>query len=515
MSQTRREFLRTTATATALATVGGAIALSPRDARSAEPVDGPRSPAARKKNVLLLVFDDMRPALGCYGHPLVKSPNIDRLAKTGMVFERTYCQQAVCAPSRASMLTGRRPDTTKIYDLETHIRTTMPDVVTLQQHFRNSGYFTEGIGKVNHPRLEDAPSYSVPHRNAEGGNWVTPENLKLQKEGGKVAGDTYDSEPSGPRTMRAKAFESADLPDDAFIDGKMTQMAIESLGRVAPRATAASASERQPFFLSLGFRKPHLPFSAPSKYWALYDRATIPLPYRKTPTNVPDVALVNWLELRTFSGIPDVGPCSDDMTRELIHAYYACMSFVDTQVGRILAELDRLDLRKDTIIVLWSDHGVKLGEHGMWSKHTNFEEDTHVPLIIADPDYAAGSRTRALAESVDLYPTLAELCGLPPVEGLEGTSLVPLMVDPTQRWKSAAFSQYPRPGNIMGYSMRTDRYRYNEWVDRATREVKARELYDMTNDPECRVNLAPNDDQAALIAQLHGQLTAGWQAARP
>lgn len=304
MSQTRREFLRTTA----IASVGGAIALSPRGARSAEPVDAPRSPAARKKNVLFLVFDDMRPALGCFGHPLVKSPNIDRLAKTGMVFERTYCQQAVCAPSRASMLTGRRPDTTKIYDLETHIRTTMPDVVTLQQHFRSNGYFTEGIGKVNHPRLEDAPSYSVPHRNAEGGNWVTPENLKLQKEGGKVAGDTYDSEPSGPRTMRANAFESATLPDEAFIDGKMTQMAIESLGRVAPRATAASASERQPFFLSLGFRKPHLPFSAPSQYWALYDRATIPLPYPKAPTNVPDVALVNWLELRTFSGIPDVGP---------------------------------------------------------------------------------------------------------------------------------------------------------------------------------------------------------------
>jgi arylsulfatase A-like enzyme len=247
----------------------------------------------------------------------------------------------------------------------------------------------------------------------------------------------------------------------------------------------------------------------------LYDRATIPLPYPKPPTNVPDIALVNWLELRTFSGIPDAGPCSDDTTRELIHAYYACMSFVDAQVGRILAELDRLDLRKDTIIVLWSDHGVKLGEHGMWSKHTNFEPDTHVPLIIADPDYAAGLRTRALAESVDLYPTLAELCGLPPVEGLEGTSLLPLMVDPTRPWKSAAFSQYPRPGNIMGYSMRTDRYRYNEWVDRATREVKARELYDMMNDPECRVNLAPNADQAALIVQLHGQLTAGWQAARP
>ncbi len=510
MSQSRREFLFTTA----IAGVSGAMALSPLG----QPLAGQPSmmqPLARKKNILFLAFDDMRPVLGCYGHPLVQSPNIDRLAKSGMVFERTYCQQAVCAPSRASMLTGRRPDTTKIYDLATHIRTTMPDVVTLQQHFKNNGYFTEGIGKVNHPRLEDERSYSVPHRDAAGTTWVTPENLTLQKVGGKIAGDTYDSEPSGPKTMRANATETANLPDDAYVDGKATQMAIESLGRVAMRATSTVASERQPFFLSLGFRKPHLPFSAPARYWDLYDRSTIPLPYQEKPKDVPDLALVNWLELRAFSDMPDTGPCSADQTRELIHGYYACVSFVDAQVGKLLAELDRLDLRKDTIVVLWADHGVKLGEHAMWSKHTNFEPDTRIPLIIADPDQPAGTRTRALTESVDVYPTLAELCGLPLVAGLEGTSLVPLMSDPTRPWKKAAFSQYPRPGNIMGYSMRTDQFRYNAWMDRTTHEVKARELYDMTNDPDCRVNLAPDAAQAARIAQLHAQLTAGWQAARP
>lgn len=510
MEHNRRDFLRKAA----FLGLGGIAAASSLSTPLAAEIARLGAPGARRKNVLFIAIDDLRPELGCYGHAMVRSPNIDRLAKSGTLFERAYCQQAVCAPSRASLLTGRRPDTTKVYDLKTHIRTTMPNVVALQQHFKNNGYFSEGIGKLFHPGLEDDASYSVPHRNPPGGNWVTEENIRMQTVGGKLTKDTgNDAESTGTTRMRPNATESADVPDDAYIDGKMSVMAIESLQRLAPKATATKAGERQPFFLGVGFRKPHLPFCAPKKYWDLYDRSKIPLPYKERPKNAPDVAFTTWGELRSYSDIPDVGPTDDAKTRELIHGYYACVSFVDAQVGKLLAALDRLGLRKDTIVVVWGDNGWKLGEYSAWSKHTNFELDTHTPLIIADPDHRPG-RTAALTEFVDVYPTLCTLCGLPLPEGLEGVSAEPLLQNPRRPWKKAAFSQYPRQG-IMGYSMRTDRYRYTEWRETKTGDVKFKELYDLANDPLCKESIVAEPGQEKIVATLHGMMADGWQKAQP
>ena len=301
MNHTRRDFL----SSAAVLGVGGVISYSPLRNLFGETLSGLTSIAARRKNVLFIAVDDLRPELGCYGHPMVKSPHIDALAKSGVVFERTYCQQAVCGPTRASLLTGKRPDTTKVYDLKTHIRTNLPDVVTLQQHFKNNGYFSEGMGKLFHGGLEDEPSYSTPHRNPKGPQYALEQNLKLLTEGGKQT--KTDSDEGG--RMRAAATECADVPDNAYLDGKLAEMAIESLNRLAPKATAKNEKDRQPFFLGVGFRKPHLPFIAPKKYWDLYDRTKIPLPYPDKPKNAPDIAFANWGELRSYSDIPDVGYC--------------------------------------------------------------------------------------------------------------------------------------------------------------------------------------------------------------
>ncbi len=512
MKHTRREFLTTTAVIGA----GGMIGLSPLKKLFGASTEKIASITGRRKNVLFIAIDDLRPELGCYGHPMVKSPNIDSLAKQGVLFERTYCQQAVCGPTRASLLTGKRPDTTKIYDLKTHIRTTMPDVVTLQQHFKNNGYFSEGIGKLFHVGLEDQASYSIPHNAGKGSAYVLEENLKLLKEGGKVTVDTgNNAESTGATRMRAHPTECADVADDAYLDGVLTNLALSSLNKLAPKAKAASADDKQPFFLAVGFRKPHLPFCAPKKYWDLYDRDKITLPYPDKPKNAPDIAFTTWGELRSYSDIPDVGELDEAKTRELIHGYYACVSYTDAQVGKLLAELDRLDLRKDTVVIIWGDHGWKLGEYSQWCKHTNFELDTHVPMIISDPDLPQGVKTNALTEFVDIYPTLADLCGLPIAEDLEGTSLVPLFRDPKRSWKKAAFSQYPRPKNIMGYSMRTDQYRYTEWIDQKTNEVKERELYDLKNDPVCKESIVYKPEYKNLIADLHEMLSAGWKKAKP
>ncbi len=512
MSQSRRDFLLNSA----LFGLGAAVGLSPvrkifGDTLSSSSTSMLGKTIARRKNVLFLAIDDLRPELGCYGHPMVKSPNIDALAKSGVVFDMTYCQQAVCGPTRASLLTGRRPDTTKVWDLKTHIRDTMPDVVTLQQHFKNNGYFSQGIGKLFHSGKEDAASYSVPHKYPKAPTYALTENADKLKVGGKETKE--DSEGNGK--MKGPSTECADVPDNTYEDGKLTEMGIKALNELAKKATIKDEKERQPFFLGLGFRKPHLPFIAPKKYWDLYDRSKIPLPYPLKPKNVPDVAFANWQEMRAYSDIPDVGPCDEAKTKELIHGYYACVSYTDALVGKVLAELDRLDLRKDTIIILWGDHGWKLGEYSMWCKHSNFELDTHVPMIISDPDMPKGLRTSALTEYVDIFPTLTELCGLPQSEGMEGVSMVPLLTNPNQSWKKAAFSQYPRPKNIMGYSIRTERYRYNEWIDQKNNKVVARELYDLKNDPLCKECIVEYPEHKELVAKLHEQLKAGWQAAKP
>jgi len=510
-------------------------------------------------NVLFLVVDDLRPELGCYGRDYIKSPNIDGLAKAGMVFNHAYCQQAVCSPSRTSVMTGVRPDTSKVWDLVTSFRTTMPDVVTLGQQFKANGYFVQGMGKIYHGGLNDPDTWTVP--------WVDPKapvyaiqadadlvgkNLEPVDEDGAdnkgtspksysmpntnaaskaaAAGDSPDKkakkkgkkskaggDEGGKANSRGPIYECADVPDNTFEDGKTADLAVKTLDSISKQS--------QPFFLAVGFRKPHLPWVAPKKYWDMYDPAKIDLaPNQFTPIDAPEYAVLpNDGEVRAYKGVPPSGPIPPEIQHKLKQAYFAGVSYSDAQIGRVLAELDRLNLRTNTIIVLWGDHGWKLGEHMAWGKHSNVENDVNAPLIFSVPGMkTAGSRTDALSEFVDIYPTLCDLAGIPLPGHLEGASLKPVLDDPNRQWKPAAFSQYPRTashtgaGKLMGYTMRTDRYRFTVWVgDKDHSKVDATELYDHQTDPQENYNLAKKPENAELVAKLMAQWKLGWQGAKP
>jgi len=459
-----------------------------------------------KPNVLFVAVDDLRPAIGAYGDPIAKTPAMDALVARGVAFNRAYCQQAVCSPSRTSLLTGRRPDTTKVYDLVKHFRSGLPDVVTLPQHFKNNGYHTLAMGKIYHGGLDDLPSWSEP-------TWMpkvrshSPEaqaRLAQQKEEWKAKG-------KDPGRARGVPYESPDVADDRLPDGAIASHAIEKL-------RAFKQNPQQPFFMAVGFLKPHLPFIAPKKYFDLYQPSQFKLPpNRQLPEGAPAWVGNNSGELRAYLDIPQQGPVPDEQALKLIHAYYAAASYMDAQLGRILAELDTLDLAKNTIVIFWGDHGWSLGEHGLWCKHTNYEDSTRVPLIIAGPGVqAAGARTDALVEFVDIYPTLSDLAGLPAALGLEGLSFKPLLSDPKRPWKRAAFSQYPRSmpphGQGMGYTIRTHRWRLVEW--RAKGQPVAWELYDHQQDPAETVNLAGAAEHQKTLEELKTILAEGWDKTR-
>ncbi len=491
---TRRGFLGTALAAV----VGQACQLSAATAWA--------GPAGRRRNVLFIAVDDLRNELGCYGVQGIRAPNIDRLAAGGTTFDRAYCQQAVCSPSRTSLLTGCRPDTTKVYDLVTHFRKSLPDVVTLPQQFKNHGYFTRSVGKIYHPGSDDKPSWSEPAPRVNRPTYALEENKALvARKTAAIAGKESATPSARSNATKGPAYECADVPDNTYSDGAIADAAIEMLRR----------AKDKPFFLAVGFLKPHLPFVAPKKYWDLYRRDEIPMaPNPFAPKDAPKIALTDWGELRAYEDIPRLGPLTEDQARTLKHGYYACVSYMDAQLGRVLAELDRLGLREQTVVVLWGDHGWKLGEHGAWCKHTNFENDTHAPLICGAPGQkAVGRHTQALVEFVDIYPSLCELAGLPLPSHLEGTSFASLLDAPQRPWKKAAFSQYPRGGGVMGYSMRTDRYRLTRWLNRNGTEA-ARELYDHQNDPQENANVADRPENKAVAEELTKQMQAGWKAVR-
>lgn len=458
-------------------------------------------PEANRPNILFIAVDDLRPKLGCYGDTDAITPNIDRLAERGVLFENAYCQQAVCAPSRASLMSGRRPDKTKVWNLSTHFREALPDVVTLPQYFKQHGYHTQSVGKIYHDpaSAQDPVSWSVP--------------AKLAVTG--TAGPKYvlDSNINQKGSWKAAATENADVPDSAYVDGKVSKAAVAILQKI----------KAKPFFLAVGFRRPHLPFSAPKKYWSMYDRELLQLPVNPTsPEGTPKIALHKSKELRGYTDIPKSGEISEQKIRELLHGYYASTTYVDAQIGKLLNTLEALDLMKNTIIVLWSDHGYHLGEHDLWSKTTNFELDTRVPLIISTPRHKGKPmRTNALVELVDIYPTLTDIAGLPEPEGVEGSSMNPLLTDPELKWKKAVFSQFPRPWfyknqpEVMGYSVRTRDYRYTQWQDFTTGEVKYEELYDHRNDPGETMNVVEKEAYSHQVKNLSQILKQGWEKARP
>jgi len=483
------------------------------------------APAARP-NVLFIAVDDLRPELGCYGRDHIKSPNIDALARSGIVFERAYVQQAVCSPSRTAVLTGLRPDTTRVWDLVTSFRVAQPDTITLGQTFKNAGYFVQGMGKIYHGKLNDEASWSVPWGTPKADTYAIAENTSAGEP--KAAGEPDDAAPAPAGKKKKKdaatdseeggkgkgaAYECADVPDNTYADGKVADLAVTTLGDLAKKD--------QPFFLAVGFVKPHLPFVSPKKYWDLYDPATITLPENPFyPKDAPSYAIRKTNgEIYAYKGIPAKGePFSPKLVRNLRHGYYAAVSYTDAQIGKVLAELDRLDLRKNTIVILWGDHGWKLGEHNAWCKHSNAENDTNSPLILSAPGMKkTGIRTKALVEFVDIYPTLADLAGIPAPAYLEGVSAKPLLDNPERPWKNAAYSQYPRSenGGLMGYSMRTDRYRFTVWVKTSDKtQVDATELYDHQLDPQENTNLANDPAHAAEVARLMVQWRAGWQGTR-
>ncbi|MGJ8654608.1 MAG: sulfatase [Opitutaceae bacterium] len=518
---------------------------------------------AKRPNVLFIAIDDLRPELGTYGSSIAVTPNIDKLAAQGLQFDRAYCQQAICGPSRASVLSGARPDTIGITHNYVKLRQLNPDIVTLPQQFMANGYDAVFIGKIFHhgdldpaswnrePAYDRLPADTAPMKDG----FALPENKQLKKDTAKEMFAKYGDVARFGLAM-GPAYESADVPDNTYIDGFHTDLAIETLKELVEE-------NGKPFFFGFGMNKPHLNWVAPKKYWDLYDRDSIPMAAQPDgPEGGAEVGLHPSFELRVRAGIPKLGPIDDELARTLKHSYLACVSYVDSQIGRMLEALEASGERDNTIIILWSDHGFHLGDMGLWCKATNYEIATRVPLIIWTPDMAEkaqGAKTDALVELVDMYPTLCDLAGIDQPDHLEGTSFVPLLEDPELPWKTAAFSQFPSPAlrewgafpirpamretyfgpllmevedeikaqmgekwerdlfenHLMGYAIRTDRFRMIAWKDTRVEigQPVYVELYDHKNDPEETTNVAA--DYPDLVQELLHEIDVGWQANLP
>jgi len=506
MSLRRGELLTRVLAAALLACAVGLFGSSPR--LLAAESDGPQP----KYNVVFIGVDDLRPVLGCYGNPVVKTPHLDALAARGTVFRRAYCQWPSCLPSRTSLLTGLRPDTLR----DANFRQWLPDHVPLPQHFKNHGAFCMSFGKMYH--RQDPVSWSVQKWIPKGNPWypiyAKPETLALQQQKVQQQKGNRPNKPpdwwgfqEGRNTRWAKAIASEDpeVPDNVLFDGQLADRVIEVLRE----------HREERFFLAPGFFRPHLPFIAPKKYYDMYPPESLKLPEnRYLPEGAPSFVHYDSAESRSYLDVPKSGqPITDEKQLDLLRGYYASVSYVDAQIGRVLDELDRLGLTEETVVMLWSDHGYHFGEHGTWNKLTNFEEATRSTLIVSAPGQSQpGTATDGLVEHVDMYPTLCELCGLPVPEGLEGTSFAPPMEGPSRAWKKAAFSQ-ANPRGRTGRTMRTHRYRYTEWTK--GREVVAVEVYDHQTDPGENVNLAGKPDNQGLVDELAKTFRAGWRGAVP
>lgn len=447
----------------------------------------PAEAAERKLNVLFIAVDDMNNDLACYGHGLVKSPNIDRLARMGVKFDRAYCQFPLCSPSRSSLMTGLRPGTTRVFNLQYHFRTGLPDVVTLPQMFKNNGYYAARVGKIYHygnpgdigtSGLDDPPSWN---------HFVNPAG----RDKTVLESDIINYTPRRGLGS-AMCFLSDKLgKDEEHTDGKVAVEGVKLLEQNA----------NKPFFLAIGFYKPHTPYVAPAKYFDLYPMDAIQMPREPAEhlKNVPRPALASTAPLPYFG-------VTVDQARECKQAYYAAISFVDAQIGKLLDTMDRLKLWDNTVVVFWSDHGYHLGEHGLWMKQSLFEESARVPFIVIAPGARGNGKACArTVEFVDIYPTLAELCGLTPPSNLEGASLKPLLDDPSRPWNRPAFTQVQR-GEFPGYSVRTERWRYTEWDD----GQRGTQLYDHDADPHEYTNLVNDPKHAKVVDEMKALVKKNW-----
>jgi len=517
----------------------------------------------KKPNILFIAVDDLRPELGCYESEIAVSPNIDKLATEGLLFNKAYCQQAICSPSRASLMTGARPETINVIENFTFFRDENPDIITLPQHFKNNGYEVTHTGKIYHkPGFADPelswsrlPAYDkmTIEKSKTPGGFALEENQEMYRKNMADVIAKYGK--NAPRNGLGKgpAYENADVPDTFYEDGYNAELAIVTLKDMLEK------NPDKPFFLGMGMKKPHLDWLAPKKYWDMYSREDIKLTTQTSaPENGAAMGLHPSFELRARYGIPKKGPIDDEMALTLKHAYLASVSYVDAQIGKMINALEEAGVRDNTIIILWGDHGWHLGEMGIWGKATNYEISTRVPMIIWTPDMPKGSKgkkSEGLVELVDMYPTLCELAGIELPIHLEGQSFKPLIENPNKKWKDAAFSQFPSPAlrewaanplsqgmretyfgplieevegkikkqqkdkwdrdlfenKLMGYAMRTDGYRLIVWKDytKTDSEPIFIELYDHKNDPNETKNIA--DENPELVSKLLKQFNKGWK----
>ncbi|WP_298238942.1 sulfatase [uncultured Algibacter sp.] len=467
-----------------------------------------------KPNILMILIDDLKPTLGTYGDSYVVSPNIDNLASSGMRFNKAYANQAVCVASRYNILLGSRSTSTGIYGFANEFRDVIPDAVTMPQYFQKAGYHTEAIGKVfhvGHGNTNDEASWSVPHHKEKVIEYLVPESTgrKLTREEAFFENTRLyiEDTPSNKELPRGAAWESPDVVDDAYADGRSANHAID-------RLRSLKKNQDKPFFMALGFARPHLPFSVPKKYWDMYDPSTLPMPkFEGKPEGAPDFVIKKGIEIDQFEPIPEKwGIYPDSIKRKLIHGYYASVSYMDAQLGRVMDELKRLELDKNTIIVLWGDHGWHLGDHAIWTKHTNFEQATRIPLLIVAPGVTTpNSSTEQIAESVDVFPTLADLAGLKIPDNsscpqpIDGVSLLPILKKQSEEVKTHAYHCFTM-GGYLGEAIRTKNHRMVRWSNLKDNNDVIYELYDFENDYSETKNIAEANPEKVkeLVTILDG-----------
>lgn len=462
----------------------------------------------QEKNILLILVDDLKPAIGAYGNEVAITPEMDKLASESMRFTKAYANQAVCAPSRFNLMLGSRSTSTGIYDFGRDLRDFYPDAITMPQYFKRHGYHAESMGKVyhiGHGTYNDTASWSIPHYKDKVIEYNDPASTggKLTREEALFANKSWSYAGSLPR---GAAWESPAVADTAYADGRVANHAIKRLRALKKRSG-------KPFFMAVGFARPHMPFSVPQKYWDMYDPQELPMPQiEHAPEGAPDYAGKEGGEIAAYNPVPPPseheGPYPEKLKRNLIHGYYAGVSYVDTQIGKVLSELKKLGLDENTIVVLWGDHGFHLGELGIWTKHVNYEIANNIPLMIKAPGVTkAGSSTDQLAETVDIYPTLAELAGLPrpnTTQPLDGESMVPVLKNPDTRVSDHAYHTYPRGGKI-GRAIRTDRYRLVEWKEIGANPDSADiELYGYSEGPVEQENIA--NERPEVVKRLRSIL---------